>query len=374
MKSCPKPRPPSHSHFLICTFGVLAVAALLSCGSDDSPSGPGDPGGGSAFGKIAVTVAGMPPGLGADVSVVGSDDSFHVIASTTLDSITPGWYDVSALDVVDPVRPVVWEPTLSASEVTVTAGNTSSVTATYVSVNTLIHTELRSADGFNGVGASGDYGILDQPKDRPVFSGAPFAASPCGSGWSGGFSIAKDVGKVHAELDGAIVDVNFRAALPDTRTIRVSWSATSDPVLQGKTGYLTAGFSELPYPHFYGDVFNPQGDSLRITIEWSAVLHGAPNLVTSQYPSYASATSTVGAWDCNTVVFGQELFRMSTQGAQPDTLTDAGSTSFGTRSTQLLLRINLSASAKGRVQHLDGISLHADASGWLMISVNEVIP
>ncbi|MFQ5512277.1 MAG: hypothetical protein ACE5EO_10545 [Candidatus Krumholzibacteriia bacterium] len=316
----------------------------------------------------------MPAGLDADVNVVGTADSFHVTSSTTLDSLTPGTYDISALDVVDPVLPVIWEPMLSASQLTVTASNTSSVTAAYDSVRTLIHTELRTADGFNGVYAKGDYGILDQPEDRPEFNGAPFVANPCGSGWSGGFSIAKDVGQVHAELDGAFADVNFRAALPDIRTIRISWTATSDPVFQGKTGYLTSGFSELPYPHFYGDVFNPQGDSLRVTIEWSAVLHGTPNPVSSQYAARSAATSTVAAWDCNTLVFGQELFRMSTQGAQPDTLTDAGTVSFGTRSTQILLRINLSASATGRVQHLDGISLHADASGWVKISVNEVAP
>ncbi len=350
---------------------TLGLMVLVSC--KDSTTAPTDDGGGGGggnptLGSLSVTVTGLPTSLDAAIDIVSAADSFRVTATTTLDSLNPGFYDITALDVIDPVLPVAWEPSLSVSQITVVAGETASFTVAYDSVSTLIHLELRTADGYNGVSAEWNGG-----KVQPVFNGARFVSDPCGSGWAGGFSIAKDVGQVHADTMSSVIDVDFRAAIPDTRTIAMTWNGSvSPPITQGSANARVT-FNELPYNYFYGDLFNPRGDSLLVSIEGSAVLNahtpvgGTPNVART------GATASVDVRDCADPVFFVELYRLSSQ-VSGDSLSATKSTTFRTSAKRLLFRIHLSATLIGSNDSVNGYQYTADGSGRLMISVNKITP
>ena len=104
-------------------------ALLGACG------GSGDGGGGttpppvSTVGQLTVTVAGLPSGAQANVSVTGVTNSVTVTASTTLSSLTPGRYTLAAGNLS--ASGTVYAPQTTTQDVTVTAGATSSATVNY---------------------------------------------------------------------------------------------------------------------------------------------------------------------------------------------------------------------------------------------------
>jgi hypothetical protein len=80
-------------------------------------------------GDLTVTIAGLPGGVEAAVTVTGSGVSEQLIASGTLTDIDPGVYAVTAANVNDGGD--VYAATIDTSPVTVPAGGAASVTVTY---------------------------------------------------------------------------------------------------------------------------------------------------------------------------------------------------------------------------------------------------
>lgn len=84
----------------------------------------------SEQGSLGVTIAGLPGGAQASVTVSGPDGfSQALTASATLIELTPGNYTVSASDVTH--EGVVYGATVTGSPATVTAGSTASASVTY---------------------------------------------------------------------------------------------------------------------------------------------------------------------------------------------------------------------------------------------------
>ncbi len=362
----PVPRvQPGRRLFVLFAF---VLVSLLSCGDDTIAPDRGGGGGGSSFGRLTLNVVGLPDGLSAAIDVVGPADSFRVTGTTTLEQLAPGTYDLSALDVIDPVLPVAWQPTLSASQVAVTAGQTAAVAVTYDSVSTLVRVDLRTGDGYDGV-----YAEWNNVVDRPVLNGAGFVSSLCGSGWEGGFSLRPRV--VLASSGGSQMHVNFDAASSSPRTIAISWNGDVSPPLSPTVQSGRADFNEMPYNYFYGDIFNPHGDSLLVTIEGRAMIVAHTPVGGTSNVARVAASASVDVRECgNNQVYFIDLYRLSSQ-VSGDSLSAFMRGSFRTRATRLLLRIHDNAALIGRYDPAGpGYVYSAYGSGSLMINVSRITP
>lgn len=109
----------------------IAIAMTLlvaACGG-----GGGDSGGGGVVapqtGQLAITIAGLPAGVAAVVSVTGPSTTTTAPSTVTLSSLVPGRYAVVAGNVV--ASGSVYAPLIASQDATVTANATASVTVTY---------------------------------------------------------------------------------------------------------------------------------------------------------------------------------------------------------------------------------------------------
>ncbi len=106
------------------SFALLVLALALACG------GGGGGGGGTSApttGSLALTVTGLPNLLGASVRVSGPGGfSQQAQGSSTWTGLTPGSYTITASPVA------TYLPSVAVQSATVTAGQTASVTVTYI--------------------------------------------------------------------------------------------------------------------------------------------------------------------------------------------------------------------------------------------------
>ena len=105
--------------------GLVAVALLAACGGDSkSPSGP------TGGAHLSFTIAGLPTGASARVSVSGPGGyTAQVTGSRTIGGLAAGTYAVGAQYVN--AQSQTWSASVSAGSVTVTTGDTAAVTVTY---------------------------------------------------------------------------------------------------------------------------------------------------------------------------------------------------------------------------------------------------
>lgn len=82
-----------------------------------------------APGDLIVTIAGLPGGVDADVTVTGPSGTEQLTASGTLADVDPGVYTVTAANVDDGGD--IYAATVAGSPATVPAGGSASVTVTY---------------------------------------------------------------------------------------------------------------------------------------------------------------------------------------------------------------------------------------------------
>ncbi|MDZ4865007.1 MAG: M12 family metallo-peptidase [Gemmatimonadota bacterium] len=105
--------------------GLVAVALLAACGGDSkSPSGP------TGGAHLSFTIAGLPTGASARVSVSGPGGyTAQVTGSRTIGGLAAGTYAIGAQYVN--AQSQTWSASVSAGSVTVATGDTAAVTVTY---------------------------------------------------------------------------------------------------------------------------------------------------------------------------------------------------------------------------------------------------
>ncbi len=116
--------------------GLVAVALLAACGGDSkSPSGP------ASGAHLSFTIAGLPIGASARVSVSGPGGyTAQVTGSRTIGGLAAGTYTVGAGYVS--AQSQTWNASVSAGSVTVATGDTAAVSVTYTG-GPLPNTDLR---------------------------------------------------------------------------------------------------------------------------------------------------------------------------------------------------------------------------------------
>jgi len=106
--------------------GVAAIPlALASLACSDSTTAP-------TRGSLEVTIAGLPAGQAAGVTVTGPGNTSQTLTATaTLNDLAAGSYDVRADNVT--AGAAVYVPTPASQSITVTGGNAAKATVTYTS-------------------------------------------------------------------------------------------------------------------------------------------------------------------------------------------------------------------------------------------------
>jgi hypothetical protein len=107
---------------VVTSLGSLLLAA---CSGDDTPTQPVAP----LNGTLAVTVAGLPTGVNAAVTVTGPSSYSQSPTATASYSVAPGSYTVTAAQVIS--NNVRYNATIVGSPATVTSSTTTTVTVTY---------------------------------------------------------------------------------------------------------------------------------------------------------------------------------------------------------------------------------------------------
>jgi hypothetical protein len=107
---------------VVTSLGSLLLAA---CSSDDTPTEPVAP----LNGTLAVTVAGLPTGVNAAVTVTGPSSYSQSPTATASYSVAPGSYTVTAAQVIS--NNVRYNAAIVGSPATVTSSTTTTVTVTY---------------------------------------------------------------------------------------------------------------------------------------------------------------------------------------------------------------------------------------------------
>ena len=106
---------------------LLGLALLASCGggSDDDDGPPP-----AATGTLSITIAGVPAGLAGAVTVSGPNAySRALTASATLDSLAPGSYTITAVNIANGTGSLA--PTPLTQQVQLSAGATASASVSY---------------------------------------------------------------------------------------------------------------------------------------------------------------------------------------------------------------------------------------------------
>lgn len=109
--------------FRALVVATAATFALTACSSDDDPISP------SAKGSLAVTIAGLPNGTNAAVTVTGPNSYSQALTGSQTLSVDAGSYAVAGAEVV--VSSVRYNATITGSPATVTSGSTTNVSVTY---------------------------------------------------------------------------------------------------------------------------------------------------------------------------------------------------------------------------------------------------
>ncbi len=110
---------------LIHVLMALALAAALACGGGGGGGGGGTPG--PTTGSLALTITGLPNLLSGSVQVTGPGGFTRTAqASQTWSGLTPGSYTIAAAPVA------TYLPSAATQSATVTAGQSTAVTVTYV--------------------------------------------------------------------------------------------------------------------------------------------------------------------------------------------------------------------------------------------------
>jgi hypothetical protein len=131
---------------------IPLLCASLACG--------GDGGVAPARGSLEVTIAGLPTGQSASVTVTGpANTSQPLTATATLNDLAAGSYDIRSLNVTS--AGVVYVPTPATQTIAVTGGSTARATVTYASTSAFT---LRAQQIVEGL-ATPVY--LTAPKDDP---------------------------------------------------------------------------------------------------------------------------------------------------------------------------------------------------------------
>lgn len=107
-------------------FLVLIIGGLLSaCGTVTQPA--------TTTGKLAVKIVGLPTGVAGAVTVTGPGSYTHTVTSSQTLTVDAGTYAVTAASTSGSaaIVPVMYDGTVSAGSVQVTAGGTGSATVTY---------------------------------------------------------------------------------------------------------------------------------------------------------------------------------------------------------------------------------------------------
>jgi len=112
---------------LLVVGGWFVLAFAAACGGGGGGGGDSPPP--ATVGQLAVTVAGLPSGVAANVTVTGPTTTQTVTASATLTSLAPGNYTVAAGNLS--AAGVVYAPSVASQNVSVAAGATGSATVTY---------------------------------------------------------------------------------------------------------------------------------------------------------------------------------------------------------------------------------------------------
>lgn len=124
---------------------LLLLGLLASCGGGSSNDDPAPP---AATGNLSVSIAGVPAGLAGAVTVSGPNAySRALTASTTLDSLAPGSYTLTATSIANGTGSLA--PTPLTQQVAVTAGATASASVSYAASTPLALRLQEVASGLN---------------------------------------------------------------------------------------------------------------------------------------------------------------------------------------------------------------------------------
>ena len=199
--------------------GLAAITlALASLACSDSTAAP-------TRGSLEVTIAGLPTGQPAGVTVTGPGNTSQTLTATaTLNDLAAGSYDVRADNVT--VSDAVYVPTPASQSITVTGGNAAKATVTYTSSTFTLRAQ-QIVDGL----ASPVY--LTAPKNDPRLF------------------IVEQAGRIRIVKDGALLatpflDITARVVSGGERGLL---SLAFDPA------YATNGRFYVYYTGAQGDIF-----------------------------------------------------------------------------------------------------------------------
>jgi hypothetical protein len=203
---------------------TLSLAVFLGCGGDGvSPPSKG---------SLAISVAGVPTGAGASISVSGPGGYSHTLSGgATLKGLIPGSYTISAAQITVAALPYAGAP--ASQTVDVAAGATpASVAVVYTLVTGSLALEI------TGLPAGANAGVT-------VTGPTGFTRAVTSSGALGGLV----PGTYTVTAADVTVGADAYAATPTSQSVTVAASLTSSPLTityQVTTGKLALVVSGLP--------------------------------------------------------------------------------------------------------------------------------
>lgn len=222
---------------------LVAVIGLAACGGDDSPSGPVTP----ANGTLAVTVAGLPAGTNANISVSGPNSfSQTATASTTL-SVAPGTYTVTAAQVS--ANNVTYNATVSGSPATVASSATSTVTVTYAAATAATGTLTVNVTGLP-TGVNGAVTVTGPNSFSQTATGTTSLTVAPGAYTVAAAPVTANNVRYTATVTGSPATVTSNAtttatvayAVAANPTVVISGSIAANRTLTSDTNYVLRGF------------------------------------------------------------------------------------------------------------------------------------
>ncbi len=123
---------------------TIAAGVLAACSGGSDASTTANP---PTTGALHVAVSGLPDGVSADVAVSGRGASLPVRASTVLDGLAPGEWEVTAGEVTS--AGILYVPVVTGSPATVVAGETAEAAVVYGAAGMLAVDVTGLPDGTN---------------------------------------------------------------------------------------------------------------------------------------------------------------------------------------------------------------------------------